>query len=244
MTDPFASKASTPSLSFSRRDEFGQLQSKPFGTRLGGKANKSPEIVQSRFYEGTDKGKPMFWDNDGKGKQTANSTSSDGRPNSPINQIVIEVTTPEGDAASLWVPYYPKDMYEAIQGALAGRAIEKGDDIFVTLTGKRPIAGKNPAHTYSAEFNKGQGVFAPAPVEQPVVVPVPPKAPEAEPTLSNGFTASALKAAGWADAQIEALSAPAPAAPPAPPAAPPAAVSDRDKRLAEMSDEDRKLLNL
>lgn len=264
MTDPFAKSASVPSLSFSTRDEFGQLQSKPVGTRLGGKVTKSPEIVQETGYEGVFKGKLLFWDSNGTGVKTDQATTSDGRTNNPVNKIVVNVTTPQGEEASLWVSYYPKDMYEAIQEALAGRAIEKGDDLFVTITGKRPVPGKNPAHTYSADFTKGQGAFAPEqaaaatppPPPAPVAVPAPPAPPApAEAILSNGFTATQLVAAGWTAEQIAALSVPtagsAPAAP-APASAPTAsadsapvdAAAARQAKIDAMTPEDRALLKI
>lgn len=275
--NPFDKPESTPSFSFSDRDQYGQLVSKPIGTRLGGTVTKGPEPVQSRFYEGTDKGKPMYWQADGKG-HTADPKSPNGLDNPPVKQIVVTVIPPgASDPMSLWIKEYPKDMFDAIKEALTLpngtiRAIEPGDQLFVTLTGKRPVPGKNPAHTYSAEFIKGAGAFSvaappPPPAAAAPVAPAPaPPVPPTEPVLSNGFTASALRAAGWTEAQIASLSAPAPVA--APPAAPPPPVAteaapaasdtppvetapaasaeptEREKKLAEMTPEDRALLGL
>lgn len=272
MSNPFDKQASTPSLSFSQRDEFGQLQSKPIGTRLGGVVKKSPEIVQSRGYEGPLKGKPLFWDSDGKGKQTDAATTSDGRSNNPVTQIVVTLTCADGEERSLWVAMYPKDMFEAVQVALTlpdgnVRAIETGDSLFVTLTGKRAVPGKNPAHTYSAEFTKGAGAFAapppPPPAGQQATLPPPTPSVAAEPVLSNGFTASALRAAQWTEDQISALSvsgviaapvaapapAPVPVASPVPPAEASAAPVDdvaaaRQAKLDAMPEADRRLLGL
>lgn len=245
MSNPFDQKVNdSTTLSFSTKDQYGRTTPKAIGTRLGGTLAKDPEVVQSRFYEGPDKGKPMFWHADGGGKKTAMATTEDGRTNNPVRQIVCTFAGAgdEGKDGSLWVSYYPKDMYEAIQEALADNAPQKGDELWVILSGMRAIPGKNPAYTYKAEFTKRAGAFSvPTTVTAPpppaaAVTPAPP-APTAttEPILSNGFTASQLVAAGWTADQIAALSAPA--APPAPPASP------ADK-MAGLSDEDKAMLNL
>lgn len=270
--NPFDKPASLPSISFATHDEHGNLGTVPVGTRLGGRVTKAPEIVQASVYEGPDKGKPQFW---GAGnKKTTDPLDAGGQPNKPVNQIVLNVRTPEGEDKSLWVPFYPKAMFEAIQTALAGRAIEVGDDLFITLTGFTPVPGKNPAKNYSADFTKGQGAFAP----ETAAVSVPAQATAAAPASTNGtpktpegYTLASLLAAGWTQDQVQAAypilvpvaaappPPPAPAPPPAPPApAPPAAaaapppppapapdaLSDREAKIAAMSPEDRALLGL
>ncbi len=256
MTDnPFDKPAGKPSLSFATRDEHGNLGSVPVGTRLGGKVISAPRVVQSVVYEGPEKGRPEFW-GDG-GKKTTAPKNAAGQDNKPVSQIVVEVRTPQGDERSLWVPYYPKAMFEAIQTALAGRAIEVGDDLFVTLTGFTPVPGKNPAKDYSADFVKGQGAFsaeaATKTVEAPpappaAAAPPPPPAPPA-PAWAGQAERDAFLAAGWSPEQIAEHHphlvppvAAAPAAPPAPPAAP--ATDARAAALAAMSPEDRALLGL
>lgn len=248
-SNPFDKSVSTPTLSFSTKDEYGRVQPKPIGTRLGGTVKKSPEIVQSRVYEGSDKGKPMYWDADGKGKTTTAAQTPDGRKNNPVQQIVIVVTCADGEDRSFWVSFYPKAQFESIQNAITGpdgqlRAIEPGDTLYTTLSGLTPVAGKNPSYAYTSEFTKGAGVFSAPPAPPVAAAPPPPAAPTVEAVLSNGFTASALSGSGWTAEQIAALSTPvAPAGPPAPPAAP-AADPQRADKLATLSDEDRKLLNL
>lgn len=266
-TNPFDKPASLPSISFATRDEHGNLGSVPVGTRLGGRVTKAPEIVQASVYEGPDKGKPQFW---GAGnKKTTDALDAGGQPNKPVNQIVMNVRTPEGEDKSLWVPFYPKAMFEAIQTALAGRAIEVGDDLFITLTGFTPVPGKNPAKDYSADFTKGQGAFAPETAAASVPAQASP-ATNGTPKTAEGYTLASLIAAGWTQDQVAAAypalvpqaapppppPAPAPSAtppPPAPPVAsappsppPPAvdAVSERQKKLDAMSPEDRQLLGL
>lgn len=256
--NPFDVKESAPTISWAITDSFGNKSSVPVGTTQGGRVWKSPEIVQSTGYVGTPfAGRPLFWSNEKTGK-TDQPKSSDGRDNQPVTQIVIGLTV-DGVDKSLWVSKYPKSMFDAIQSAIKDssgktRAIEIGDELYITLTGfeRSEDAGKAASKLYSARFVKGAGAFAPDPPVAPAApAPAPPAAPAspaapAEPVLSNGFTASALKASGWTDAQISALSAPVA---PAPPAAPVAATeapaaSERDRRLAEMSPEDRALLNL
>lgn len=247
--NPFDQRESTPTISWAITDAFGNKSSVPIGTTQGGVVVKKPEIVQSTGYPGTPfAGKPLFWDNDGKGKKTDKSTSNDGRANKPVQQIVTVLKTSDGDKA-LWTAFYPKSQFDAIQAATKGvdgkvRAIEEGDELYITLTGfeRSEDAGKAASKLYSARFVKGAGAFAPDPTPPaaPVAAPAPPAPAPAAPSiteavLSNGYTASALKASGWTDEQIAALSAPAAPAPPAP---------DREKRLAEMSDADRALLNL
>lgn len=258
--NPFDVKESAPTISWAITDSFGNKSSVPVGTTQGGRVWKSPEIVQSTGYVGTPfAGRPLFWSNEKTGK-TDQPKSSDGRDNQPVTQIVIGLTV-DGVDKSLWVSKYPKSMFDAIQAAIKDgsgktRAIEIGDELYITLTGfeRSEDAGKAASKLYSARFVKGAGAFAPDPTAataipappSPVATPAPPAGVIAEPLLSNGFTASALKASGWTDAQISALSAPVAPAPPAAPVAGPEApaASERDRRLAEMSPEDRALLNL
>lgn len=254
MTDnPFDKPTGLPSISFATRDEAGNLGTVPVGTRLGGKVTKAPEIVQSRVYEGSDKGKPQFWDNKGKGVKTVNAKDSEGMENKPVQQIVINLMTPQGEEKSLWVPFYPKAMYEAIQAVLAGRAIEVGDELFVTLTGFTPIPGKNPAKDYGADFTKGMGVFAPpppaaAPAPPPPAPPAPPAAPAPPPpaagpaTTPEGFTLEGLLRGGWTHDQAIAAYPMLNGHGAIP--AQPSAEDARAKKLAEMSAEDRELLGL
>lgn len=257
--NPFDKPTGLPSITFATRDAAGNLGSVPLGTRLGGKVTKTPEIVQSRVYEGSDKGKPQFWDNKGKGVKTINAKDADGTDNKPVQQIVINLMCPDGEERSLWVPFYPKAMYEAIQTALAGRAIEVGDDLFVTITGFTPIPGKNAAKDYSADFTKGQGVFAPPPPAAAAAPPPPPPsaaavpappapappappAPAAVATTPEGFTLAGLLAGGWTHDQAIATypmlngNGAIPAQP--------SADDLRAQKLAAMSAEDRELLGL
>lgn len=266
--DPFAPKTSAPTLSFSTRDALGELQAKPFGTRLGGTVSKAPEVVQARGYEGELKGKPLFWASDGKGKKTDQAVSPQGVANNPVNQIVINFSDAgdDGGEAALWVSYYPKDLYEAIQEALQGRAIEPGDKLFATLTGKRPVPGKNPAYTYSAEFFKGQGAFAPVAPASPAVAAAPPvtvvapPAPVATPVVAppavfaNQAEYDAHIAANWTHELLvqhgkgHLIPPVAGSVAPAPVLAPPAPVEDvaakRAAAMAALSPEDRALLGL
>ncbi len=262
--NPFDKAVSTPTLSFSIKDEYDQSRPKPIGTRLGGVVKKAPEVVQSRFYGGPHKGKPMFWDSDSKGNAVPEATTKDGRTNNPVNQVVITVTCDDGEDRSFWVSFYPKAMFEAVQLAITApdgslRAIEAGDKLYITLSGLTSVPGKNPAYAYTAEFTKGAGVFASAPPPPPVAaVPVAPapvvSATVTEPVLSNGFTATQLVAAGWTAEQIAALTAPVvapapPVAPTAPAEAPvaiaaPDAAAIRQAKIDAMSEADRKLLNL
>ncbi len=279
MSNPFDKPTSTPTLSFSTKDEYGRTIPKPIGTRLGGVVQKSPEVVQSRVYEGADKGKPEYWCSDSKGKKVTNATTADGRANNPVVQIVIPVMCDDGEVRSFWISYYPKNAYESIQQAITTpdgtiRAIEPGDKLYGTLSGLTPVPGKNPSYNYMFEFTKGAGVFSPAatvaasPPPPPAAgttaasaPPVPP-APAAEPVLSNGYTATQLRAAQWTEDQIAALSAPvaapAPPAAPAPSAAPTApaeasvdpetavatAAAAKQAKIDAMPEADRKLLGL
>lgn len=282
--NPFDKPESTPTISWAVTDAFGNKTSVPIGTEQGGVVVKSPEIVQSTGYAGTAfAGKPLFWDNDGKGKKTDKSTSADGRANKAVQQVVT-ILKIDGEDKALWTSFYPKSQFDAIQAAIKGpdgkvRAIEPGDELYVKLTGfeRSEDAAKAASKLYSARFIKGAGAFssaaqtAAAPPPPPAAAPAPPvaaaPAPVTEPVLSNGFTASALTASGWTAEQIAALAAPAPPAPPvaapapptpAPTAAPAASVTpevpaasaapvemtERERKLAEMTPEDRALLGL
>lgn len=261
MSNPFDKPTGLPSISFVSTDPTtGRKNPLPIGTRLGGKVTKAPEVVQSRVYEGADKGKPEFWDNLGKGVKTPNQKDAQGNDNKPVQQIVINVMTPEGEEKSLWVPFYPKSMFEAVQGALAGRAIEVGDDIFVTLTGFTPVPGKNPMNDYAADFTKGQGAFAPPPPAPPAPAaaappppapPAPPAAPAPPPpapavaTTPEGFTLEGLLKGGWtAEQAVAAYPMLANGAVPAQAAASAAPDDARAQKIANMSAEDRELLGL
>lgn len=215
--NPFDKPTGLPSISFAITDPVTQ-RSVPvaIGTRLGGRVTKAPEVVQARGYEGADKGKPLFWDNLSKGLKTPNDKDAQGRDNNPVQQIVINMMCPDGEERALWVPFYPKSMFEAIVAALAGRAIEVGDDLFVTITGFTPVAGKNPMNDYSADFTKGAGVFAapadPAPPAPPAAPAPPPPAPVPAPPVAVAPPPPAPVPAPPAP--------PAPAPPPAAPATP------------------------
>lgn len=256
-SNPFDKPTSTPSVSWATTDAVGNKSSVPIGTRQGGKVTKAPEVVQSTGYVGTPfAGRPLFWDNAGKGKKTDQAKDANGVDNKPVQQVVVTLLI-DGAERGLWVPYYPKSMFESIQAAIGGRAIEPGDELYVTLAGfeKSEDAGKAPSKLYSAEFVKGQGVFAPetpaaavpAPPAPPAAVPAPPAPPAppvaAEPVLSNGFTATQLRAANWTAADIAALSAPVAPAAPAPVDATDAAAA-RQAKIDAMSPEDRALLNV
>lgn len=272
MTNPFDKPQKTPSVSFTNDDPAtGQKVNKPVGYRVGGRVVKVPETVQSTGYKGSPfEGKPLFWSNDGKGVKTDAAKSADGRDNRKVEDIVthlqIKVGDDIGEERGLWCPFYPKYMYEAIQAALADRAIELGDELYLTIKAYIPVPGKNPARDYTAEFIKGQGAFAPAAAEAATPPPPPAPSPPAPPppvvdttpagmaTTPEGYTHSGLIAAGWTTEQITAAYpqlVPAGSPAPAPPAAPPPAASvapdvadARAAKLAAMSDADKALLNL
>jgi hypothetical protein len=263
VSNPFDKPESLPTISWALTDAHGNKTSVPVGTRQGGIVVKAPEVVQSTGYAGTAfAGKKLFWANDGKGKKTDLAKDANGVDNKPIQQIVTVLKDKAtGTDKALWTAVYPKSQFEAIQTALAGRAVELGDELYVTLTGfeRSEDSSKNASKLYSAEFIKGQGVFAPeqaaaavpAPPAPPAAAPAPPAPPApAEAVLSNGFTATALRAAGWTEEQISALSAPAPAPAPEAVTVVPAvdavvdAAAARQAKIDAMSPEDRAMLNL
>lgn len=262
-SNPFEATTGLPSISFATRDEHGNLGSVPIGTEFGGKVTKAPTIVQQRGYEGLLKDKPLFWDNLTKGK-TAEPKDSTGRDNRIVETIVVHLNV-AGEEKGLWVTKYPKYMFDAIGEALAGRAIEVGDELYISLKGFIPQAGKAAAKDYSARFIKGQGAFAPetpvaAAAPAPAVAPPAPPAPPAPaaPLTVDGFTKEQWISSGYTEAHFAAdpkfsgfLTPAAPAAPPAPPAAPAAADAPvetveekRARALAAMSPEDRAALGL
>lgn len=213
MTDnPFAKKQNLPSISFAVTDAAGNSTSVPIGTRIGGKVTRGPEVVQKTGYPGTPfGGKPLFWDADATGRETDQAKGPDGRENKKVEQVVIQLMVGL-EEMSLWVSMYPKYMFEAIQEALGDRAIEVGDELYITLTGfGKADPGKNPPKLYSAEFIKGQGVFAPAPPPPPAASapppppppaaaappPPPPPPPAAVATTPEGYTLDGLIAGGW-----------------------------------------------
>lgn len=235
--DPFAGSAGLPSISFATKDEYGNLGSKPVGTRIGGKVLKAPSLAQRRNF--TTK-LAEFW--------------PDGNPKM---SVVVDLDV-DGVEMSLWVKK-PSALFKAFGDAIAGAGgvpVGPGAFIWVTLIGfGKPEADQAPAKLYKVEYTPANSFEPVGPTPAGATSPAPPAPPAppaaavtaTEPVLSNGFTASALKASGWNDDQIAALSAPAPvAAPPAPPA-PPAATptpSERQAKLDAMSPEDRALLNL
>lgn len=235
--DPFAGSAGLPVISFASKDQYGNMTSKPVGTRIGGKVLKAPTSVQSRNF--TTK-LPETW--------------PDGNPKT---SVVLDLLV-DGVEMSLWVKK-PSALYKAFGEAKGDALIKPGDMVFVTLIGfGKPEADKAPAKLYKVDYtpldefaaavSHGVAQQAPPPPTAASSAPAPPPpapapAPPTEPVLSNGFTASALRASGWSEAQIAALSAPAPApAPPAPATAP--APPAPAQATAEVSDEDRKLLGL
>ena len=240
--DPFAGSAGLPSISFAVKDQYGNLLSKPVGTRIGGTVLKAPSVQQSRNF--TTK-QPEFWP-DGNAKTS----------------VVVDLNVDCGGEGemSLWVKK-PSALFKAFQEAKGEQLVKPGDKDYVTLVGfGKPEEDKAPAKLYKVEYIPTDVFAAPTQAAAtpaattPASAPPAPPAPAAEPVLSNGFTASALLASGWSAAQIAALSAPAPTVvPQAPPVAPapPAAVSApsealdaKAQRIAEMSPEDRALLNL
>src|ERR1700749_1371386 len=87
--NPFDRPESLPTISWAITDDFGNKTSKPVGTRQGGVVTKKPEVVQSTGYVGTPfAGKPIYWDNNGRGKKPDKPTSEDGRANKPVQQVV------------------------------------------------------------------------------------------------------------------------------------------------------------
>lgn len=211
--NPFDKAESTPTISWAVTDSFGNKTSVPVGTRQGGVVVKAPEVVQSTGYAANKElaGKPLYWSNNKGEGRVADSHSADGRPNKPVQQIVTVLKCADGVDRSLWTAFYPPSQFNAIQNAIKGpdgrpRAIEPGDQLFVTLTGfeRNEDTTKNASKLYSAEFIKGAGAFAAEPVAAPQILSIPPSAA--------------------VDSMVE--------------------LSDRDKRIAAMSPEDRALLNL
>lgn len=217
--DPFAGSAGLPAISFVQKDQYGNMTSKPVGTRIGGKVLKAPTAVQRRNF--TTK-LPETW--------------PDGNPKT---SVVVDLLV-DGVEMSLWVKK-PSALYKAFGEAKGDALIKPGDTVFVTLVGfGKPEADKAPAKLYKVDYTPldefGSAAAPPPPSAATGVVAAPSTAasatppPPSEPVLSNGHTATALKASGWTAEQIAALSTPVPA--PAPPVA------------ADVSDEDRKLLGL
>lgn len=126
-----------PAISFAERDEYGNLKSKPVGTKYVGKIVETPKVVQSRDY---DTGKPATW--------------PDGNPKWSV-VIGIEVN---GERMSLWAPK-PSSMFGAIQEALKAsdgkvRNAEVGGTLSVELSGfGKAEGGKAPQKLYKAVYS-------------------------------------------------------------------------------------------
>lgn len=231
--DPFAGSAGLPNISFASKDQYGNMTSKPVGTRIGGTVIKAPSLVQSRNFT-----------------TKLAETWPDGNPKMAV---VVDLLV-DGVEMSLWVKK-PSALFKAFGEAKGDAVIKVGDSIYVSLIGfGKPEADKAPAKLYKVDYVPGDPFTNAAPPPPPaaaVPAPAPPTAAIAEPVLSNGYTASALRASGWSEAQISALSAPvAAAAPPPPPAAAAPATADtgdlseREQKLATMTDKDKALLGL
>lgn len=251
--NPFDNREKIPGLSWTNKDETtGVMTPKPIGTRLGGKIVKAPEMVQQTDF---DSNKPLFWKDQ---KKTTEETGS------PAYTIVTTLETPEGNR-SLWAPKSGKEgsmcraISDAIKAAGAPTAVV-GGELWITLTGLVPNPkGGQPSKTYSAVYTPpnqfaeaapAAGPTPPASVPSPPAPPAP-LAPAAEVKTPEGYTLASLVAGGWTAEQAIAAypvlgNTTAPVAPPAPPA-PPVADAGADARaaaLAQLSPEDRALLNL
>lgn len=245
--DPFAGSVSLPSISFATKDAYGNLASKPVGTRIGGRVLKTPSLVQRRNF--TTK-LAEFW--------------PDGNPKM---SVVVDMNV-DGEDMSLWVKK-PSQLFKAFGEAIeaAGSVpVAPGSQIYVNLVGfEKPEGDNAPAKVYRVDYTpasafNGQGVATNG------------AAPASKPMTAEGYTLESLLAAGWSAQQIAAAypilvpPAPAPAPPPpapappapappvaaappppaaapAPPLAPPSQ-SERDARIAAMTPEDRALLGI
>jgi hypothetical protein len=247
--DPFAGSDGLPSISFASKDQYGNLSSKPVGTRIGGKVLKAPTMLQSRNFTT---------------KQL--ETWPDGNPKM---SVVVEIEV-EGEPMSLWVKK-PSALFKAF-GEAIGRAggvpVGPGAQVWVTLTGfGKPEADKAPAKLYAVEYTPANQFATEVPPTAAPATPSPstPVAPVAVPTTPEGYTLASLQAAGWSIDQVRAsypalipVVAPAPPAvptPPAPTATAPApepqpvapvvdAAAERAAKIAAMPLEDRQLLGL
>lgn len=240
--NPFDKEGGHPVISFSSRDEMGNMVSKPKGTKIGGRVVEAPKLVQQRDFNTK---QPAWWD--------AEKTQP--------KMAVVTAVDVNGTTMSLWAKK-PSDLFAAINKAMndtGGSAISIGDSLFVELVGatQGDDPAKAPAKNYVAHLVRGAGAFAaeaaPASVPAPpAATPPPPPAPPAA-AWAGQAERDAFLAAGWTAEQIAqhhphlvppvAVAAPpAPAGPPPPPAAP--AVDARAQALANMSAEDRALLGL
>lgn len=251
--DPFAGSPGLPSISFAKKDQYGNMQSKPVGTKIGGRVLKAPKRVQSRNFTT---------------KQL--DTWPDGNPKM---SVVVDICV-EGVDMSLWVKD-PSALFKAFQEAIAGAGgvpVGPGATLFVELTGfGPPEADKAPAKLYKVHYT---------PADSFAASEAPAPSTNGAPKTAEGYTLASLLAGGWTEAQVAAsypalvpsfaapppppppapapsvtpppptppaASAPPPPAPaPAPAPAPPApdAASEREAKLASMSPEDRQLLGL
>lgn len=247
--DPFAGSDGLPSISFASKDQYGNLSSKPVGTRIGGKVLKAPTMLQSRNFTT---------------KQL--ETWPDGNPKM---SVVVEIEV-AGEPMSLWVKK-PSALFKAF-GEAIGRAggvpVGPGAQVWVTLTGfGKPEADKAPAKLYAVEYTPANQFATEVAPTQSATTPPAPAAPPvpAVATTPEGYTLASLQAAGWSIDQIRAsypalipVTAPAPPAvptPPAPTATAPApepqpvapvvdAAAERAAKIAAMPAEDRALLGL
>lgn len=236
--DPFAGSSGLPLISFAMKDQYGNLTSKPVGTRIGGKVLSVPKRVQSRDFT-----------------SKLADTWPDGNP-----KMCVVVDMAIGDEPmALWVKD-PSQLYKAFTEATAaagGIPVGPGAMVFVELMGfAKPDADKAPAKIYKVDYTPANQFAASPQSTAPLNGGLP--APEVAKT-PEGYTLASLQAAGWTVDQIRAsypvlvpAAAPPPAAaappPPPPPAAapppPPPGMSEREAKLAAMSPEDRALLGL
>lgn len=125
-----------PAISFAERDEYGNLKSKPVGTKYTGTIVETPKVVQSRDY---DTGKPATW--------------PDGNPKWSV-VIGLEIN---GEKHSLWAPK-PSSMFKAIQDALTVngkvQAAALGGTLSIELSGfQKTEGGKAPQKLYKASYS-------------------------------------------------------------------------------------------
>lgn len=236
--NPFEKEGGNPAITFSTRDEMGNMVSKPKGTKIGGRVVVAPKLIQQRDFNTK---LPAWWD--------AEKTQ-------PKMAVVTELDV-NGVTMSLWARK-PSDLFAAINRAMnetGGAAIAVGDLLFVELVGatQGEDASKAPAKNYVAHLTRGGGAFqaeTPAAAAPAAAPPPPPAPPAATPAWAGQAERDAFLGAGWTPEQIAQhhphlvppVAVAAPPAPPAPPAAP--ATDARAAAIAAMSPEDRALLNL
>lgn len=272
-SNPFDKDGGLPSVSFGGKDpNTGQITSKPVGYEVHVRVTKAPTLVQSREYGGTkllfwdpnNKGKKVTEPNDQPcmsvvfhGNIEFDSEGKDiGVEKAQWVQKPSALFTAVGDAINdakvdgITVGCLVKTKMTGFkQGEDQSRAAAKQYEVVVV-----------PPNGFASEVPAAPAAATPPPPAPPAAAaPPPPPAPPAPvsvPTTPEGYTLASLVAAGWTSEQAVAaypvLAAPAAApATPAPPVAPAAdagpvetADEKRAKAMANLSDEDKKLLGL